>query len=227
MDCDADAGEQMMNPARVLAALRWRSAVPDRVFDRLYPEQVRRLSSVHWTPVSVALRAAEWLAPEAGARVLDVGSGPGKLCFIGAVARGGTWHGVERDPALVQVANAAAKRLDLERSTKFSAGEMEMVDWSSFDSLYFYNPFAAILFGEAPFAKAVRWSMLTDQIARTEAHLADLSVGTRVVTYEGFGGDMPDGYVLTHAEEIGNGQLALWIKQRSTRRARSDNPNGL
>ncbi len=103
----------------------------------------------------------------------------------------------------------------------FSAGEMEVVDWRSFDSLYFYNPFAAILFGEAPFAKAVRWSMLTDQIARTEAHLADLSVGTRVVTYEGFGGDMPDGYLLTHAEMIGNGQLALWIKQRSTRRARS------
>ncbi|MDB4962251.1 MAG: hypothetical protein JWP01_2250 [Myxococcales bacterium] len=210
----------MLSPARVLAALRWRTAVPDRVFDRLYPKHVRRLSSVHWTPVSVALRAAEWLAPTAGARVLDVGSGPGKLCCIGAAARGGTWHGVERDPALVEAANAAAKLLDLERSTTFSAGEMEVVDWHSFDSLYFYNPFAAILFGEAPFAKAVRWSMLTDQIARTEAHLADLSVGTRVVTYEGFGGDMPDGYLLTHAEMIDDRRLALWVKQRSTRGVR-------
>jgi hypothetical protein len=217
----------MMSPARVLAALRWRSAVPDRVFDRLYPKRVRELSSVHWTPVSVALRAADWLAPEAGARVLDVGSGAGKLCCIGAVARGGTWHGVERDPALVQVANAAAKRLDLQRSTMFSAGEMEVVDWRSFDSLYFYNPFAAILFGEAPFAKAVRWSMLTDQIARTEAHLADLSVGTRVVTYEGFGGDIPDSYLLTQTEMIGDGRLALWIKQRSTRRVRSKTTDGI
>jgi hypothetical protein len=98
---------------------------------------------------------------------------------------------------------------------------MEVVDWRSFDSLYFYNPFAAILFGEAPFARAVRWSMLTEQIARTEALLTELSVGTRVVTYEGFGGDMPDGYLLTHTEMIGNGQLALWVKHRSTRRARA------
>ena len=30
--------------------------------------------------------------------------------------------------------------------------------------------------------------------------------------------DMPDGYLLTHTEMIGTGQLALWIKQRSTRR---------
>ena len=211
-----------MNPARILAALRWRSAVSDRVFDRIYPTGVRRLSSVHWTPVAVALRAAAWLAPEPGARVLDVGAGPGKVCCIGAAARGGTWHGVERDPALVEVANAAAKLLDLQGSTMFSAGEMEVVDWRSFDSLYFYNPFAAILFGEAPFAKAVRWSMLTDQIARTEAHLAELSIGTRVVTFEGFGGDMPDGYLLTHTETIDDRRLALWIKQRSRHRAQSE-----
>lgn len=218
---DSTGDDRMMNPARLLAALRWRSAVPDRVFDRLYPAAVRRVSSVHWTPVAVALRAAEWLAPEAGARVLDVGSGPGKLCLIGAVARGGAWHGVERDPALVQVANAAAKLLDLERSTTFTTGEMELVNWRSFDSLYFYNPFAAILFGEAPFARDVRWSMLTDQIARTEAHLADLAVGTRVVTYEGFGGDMPGAYRLTDAEMIGDGYLALWVKQRTKRHART------
>lgn len=210
------------NHARpVLAALRWRAPVHDRVFDRLYPARIRRASSVHWTPVTVALRAAAWLAPEPGARVLDIGSGPGKLCCIGAVARGGTWHGVERDPVLVQAATRAAKLLEIEASTTFTAGEMDVVDWRSFDSLYFYNPFAAILFGPAPFAKTVRWSMLTAQIARTEALLADLPTGTRVVTYEGFGGDMPGGYVLTQAEMVPRGQLALWIKQRSTRRARS------
>ncbi|MBL0215169.1 MAG: methyltransferase domain-containing protein [Myxococcales bacterium] len=214
------------NPARVLAALRWRIAVHDRLFDRLYPERLRRLSSVHWTPVSVALRAAAWLAPEAGARVLDIGCGAGKLCCIGAASRGGTWHGVDRDPALVQAAIAAATLLDLQASTTFTTGEMEVVDWSSFDSLYFYNPFAAILFGPAPFPKSVRWTMLTEQIARTEAHLAELAIGTRVVTYEGFGGDMPDGYVLTQVELIRDGQLALWVKQRSRRRVRSSSGSG-
>lgn len=206
---------------RILAALRQRVGVHDRVFDRLYPEAVRRSSSTHWTPVSVALDAAAWLAPESGARVLDVGCGPGKLCCIGAAARGGQWHGVERDPSLVQAANAAARLLDLDAVTIFTAGEMESVDWRSFDSLYFYNPFAASLFGPAPFAKRVGWSMLTEQIARTEGLLAELPVGTRVVTYEGFGGDMPDGYTLTHAEMVRDGRLALWIKRRTTRRPRA------
>lgn len=211
----------MTNDAgQILGALRRRVGVDDRVFDRLYPDSVRRSSSIHWTPVSVALDAAAWLAPESGARVLDVGCGPGKLCCIGAAARGGSWHGVERDPELVEAANAAAKLLDLEHATSFTTGEMETVDWRSFDSLYFYNPFAASLFGPAPFAKKVGWSMLIEQIARTEALLAELPAQTRVVTYEGFGGDMPDGYVLTHAETIRDGRLALWIKRRTTRRTR-------
>jgi SAM-dependent methyltransferase len=204
----------------ILAALRRREGVRDRVFDRLYPESVRRSSSIHWTPVSVALDAAAWLAPEPGARVLDVGCGPGKLCCIGAAARGGTWHGVERDPELVEAAKTAARLLRLEGVATFTAGEMDVVDWGSFDSLYFYNPFAASLFGPAPFAKRLGWSMLTEQIAHTEARLAELPVGTRVVTYEGFGGDMPDGYVLTHAEMLRDGRLALWVKRRTTRRAR-------
>jgi len=210
----------MKNQARVVrTSLRWQVAVKDRAFDSLYPEEVRRLASLHWTPVAVALRAAAWLAPEAGARVLDVGSGPGKVCCIGALAQGGNWHGVERDSSLVDVANATAALLDVEQMATFRAGEMDLVDWREFDSIYFFNPFAAILFGPAPFDEHVRWSMLTEQIARTEARLAELQIGTRVVTYQGFGGDMPDGYALAQMELIGDAQLVLWIKQRATRRS--------
>lgn len=208
----------MIDVARaVVLALRWRIAVKDSAFDCLFPEEVRRSPSVHWTPVSVALRAATWLAPESGMRVLDIGSGPGKLCCIGALARGGKWHGVERDPVLVAVANATAALLEVTHDTTFCVGEMHFINWCDFDSLYFFNPFAAILFGPAPFERSVRWSMLTDQIAQTEARLAELPMGTRVVTYHGFGGDMPDGYALTAAELIKDGQLALWTKQRTTR----------
>ncbi|MCX5744734.1 MAG: hypothetical protein NT062_19780 [Proteobacteria bacterium] len=202
---------------RVLAALRCGVNVKDEAFDRLYPEEVRRVSSVHWTPVSVALRAARWLAPEAGRRILDVGCGPGKVCLIGAISCGGTWQGVERDPALVTVARATAALLEVAPSTAFHVGDMDVVDWSGFDSFYFYNPFAAILFGPSSYEPAARWPMLNDQIARTEAQLAALPIGTRVVTYNGFGGEMPDGYVATEAEPVGEGRLVLWVKQ-STRR---------
>lgn len=205
----------------IRTALRWRVAVSDRAFDRLFPDEVRDRSSIHWTPVSVAVKASAWLMPEPGMRVLDVGSGPGKVCCIGAVVRGGNWHGVERDASLVDVARATAQLLSIDRATTFCAGEMETVSWSAFEAFYLYNPFAAILFGPAPFDSTVRWRMLTDQIAQTEELLAARPHGTRVVTYEGFGGTMPDGYTAANVERFGDTQLTLWIKQRSMRRRSS------
>ena len=199
-------------------ALRWRVAVSDRAFDRIFPREVRERSSVHWTPVSIAVKAATWLMPQAGMRVLDVGAGPGKVCCIGALVRGGRWHGIERDAELVDVARETAELFALQKDTTFSAGEMDTVQWSDYDGFYLYNPFAAILFGPAPFESKVRLRMLMEQIARTEELLAGLREGTRVVTYEGFGGAMPDGYTVANVERFGDTQLTLWIMQRSQRR---------
>lgn len=206
-------GAQMKAAARaVLDALRWRVAVDDLTFDQLYPEHVRRLSPVHWTPVAVALRAAALLAPEAGMRVLDVGAGPGKLCCIGALAYGGTWHGIELDPALVAAATAVASWLEIDQRTSFHAGDMQQLDWDRFDSLYFYNPFETLLFGFGS-ADPKSWAVFADQVARTEERLSALSTGTRVVTFHGFGGEMPSSFALTFREAIGEGELALWVKQ--------------
>ena len=196
----------------VLEALRWRVPVEDLTFDRLYPDHIRRLSRVHWTPVPVALRAAALLAPEAGMQVLDVGAGPGKLCCVGALAYGGTWHGIELDPALVSAATQTAKWLEIDHCTNFHAGDMQELDWDRFDSLYFYNPFETLLFGCGT-ADAAAWAVFADEVARTEERLAALSTGTRVVTFHGFGGEMPSSFALTFMEAIGDGELALWIKQ--------------
>ncbi len=208
--------ERMTAEARtVQGALRWRAPVDDPVFDRLYPDHVRRLSRVHWTPVSVALRAAALLAPEAGMQVLDVGAGPGKLCCIGALGHGGSWHGIELNPTLVAAATAVAVRLEVVDRTSFQAGDMQQLDWDRFDSLYFYNPFESLLFGGP--VDDDRWAVFADQVARTEERLSALSTGTRVVTFHGFGGEMPSSFALTFMESVGDGELALWIKQPRAR----------
>jgi hypothetical protein len=201
----------------IIAAIRyavgWRIAITDDAFDRLYPESVRAMSAVHWTPVKVALRAASWLAPEPGMRVLDVGSGAGKLCCIGALATSSRWVGVERDPALVDAAAALATRLELAERARFTCGDMAVVQWKDFDSLYFYNPFEMVLYGASPPELPHRWTLFGNELDRVTTALAELPSGTRVVTYHGFGGDMPTGYVLVEAERAGAGQLALWVKQ--------------
>ncbi len=132
--------------------------------------------------------------------------------------QGGKWHGVERDASLVEVARATAQLLSIDEVATFCVGEMDTVSWSDFEAFYLYNPFAAILFGPAPFDSHVRWRMLTDQIAQTEELLAARPDGTRVVTYEGFGGTMPDSYTASNVERFGDTQLTLWIKQRSKHR---------
>lgn len=198
--------------AAVLAALRARSALDDAAFDALYPDAVRRLSIVHWTPVAVALRAAALLAPIAGMRVLDVGAGAGKLCCLGAVVHPGTWYGIERDPALVAVAIEIARDLEVDPCTRFCAGDALAADWRGYDSVYLYNPFESQRFGGG-FARAAGGAGYAEQVAAAEVRLAELAPGTRVVTFHGFGGEMPPDFALAELEEIEGGELALWIKR--------------
>jgi ubiquinone/menaquinone biosynthesis C-methylase UbiE len=163
--------------------------------EAVLPAHLRHLSSVHWTPSAVAARAVEWLAPAEAMRVLDVGSGVGKLCLIGAMRTSSHWYGVERERPLVASAIEAAETLGLRERTCFLHGDALAIDWSAFEALYFYNPF----------------DPGTD-IAHVEARLAALRPGVRVVTYCGFGGVMPAGYDQMASETIEDGELALWVR---------------
>lgn len=206
----------------VAAALRDRGELDDAVFDQLYPDHVRRLSIVHWTPVAVARRAAALLAPGRGMRVLDVGSGAGKLCCVAAVGHAATWCGIERDPSLVSVAAELAARLGVADRTQFCAGDALEADWREFDSIYFYNPFESQRFGGG-FARAAGSPGFAAEVAATEARLAELVPGTRIVTFHGFGGAMPTDFTLAGLEDVDGGRLALWIK-RTGRLARGSGP---
>jgi predicted RNA methylase len=198
----------------------------DPEFDRLYPDPIRRLSAVHWTPVSVALRAVALLAPESDMQLADLGAGPGKLCCIGALARGGTWCGVEQNPLLVAAAEHAAARLEVSAATRFVAADMMRLDWDRFDGLYLYNPFESVLFGCGR-PDGAGWTEFADRVAGTEERLSALSTGTRVVTFHGFGGEMPSSFQLVFSEAIGDGELALWIQRPRRAASRRRQPSAL
>jgi len=214
--------DTMMLVNEIITALRQRVAIADAVFDRMYADDVRRLSRLHWTPVSVALRAAAMLAPEPGMRVLDAGAGPGKLCCVAALSHAGHWHGLDGDPALVATARATARALDLEHCTSFAVGDLTTLDWGGFDSLYFYNPFEPLLFGHGPGARQ-GGAGFAERIAMVEQRLSELGTGTRVVTFHGFGGKMPPGFARA-ATGSDDGELALWIKQPRSRPRRAGSP---
>jgi len=187
----------------------------DDAFDDHLPRKVQVQSSVHFTPVSVARRAARLLAPNPGMRVLDVGAGPGKFCVVAASeVPACTFVGVELRPHLVRVAKRLAARM-LVANVTFLDGDALELDWSEYDAFYFYNPFAEQLSGRE-FALDSKMELMASKFIRyvtaTRERLARARVGTRVVTYHSFGAPVPRGYDLVETHLAGTDRLKLWVK---------------
>ena len=144
-DPHRDRHRAHFDPRQLAAELRDGGEVADHAFDRLYPAPLRTMSRVHWTPLAVARRAVELLAPLAGERMLDVGAGVGKVCLVGALRSPAHWTGLELRPALIRAAEQAARALGVAERTSFFATDMATFDWTGYDGVYLYNPFGEFL----------------------------------------------------------------------------------
>jgi predicted RNA methylase len=189
----------------------------DDVFDHQLPQRLQLKSALHFTPVEVARRAAHLLAPVPGLRILDVGAGLGKFCIIAARELPScTLVGVEIRPHLVKLARKVAARAGV-TNTLFIAGNALDVDWSEYDAFYFYNPFGEQLHDESfvlDRTMAFEPSRFLEYVTGVSQRLAAARIGTRVVTYHGFGAPAPAGYDLMETHAIATDRLELWIKQR-------------
>lgn len=206
-----------MTIPRPLAALCEGAAVSDEEFDRLLPTWARNVSGQHFTPVRVARRAAELLVAREGARVLDVGAGVGKLCVVGALTTAGRFVGVEQREHLVRAGRALMQKGQVPRCELLHANMTE-IDWRGFDAFYLYNPFAEHLreidaIDETIALSASARRRYLDFVA---ARLDESGPGARVVTYHGFGGEMPAGWLRRSSERCGTGPLELWVKDLYT-----------
>ena len=193
--------------------------VSDLQFDRTLSADMYQLSQVHWTPIPVILAALSLLKPSATSRVLDVGSGCGKFCLVASLVAPGHYTGIEIRPHLVE---AARQTQTLYRASRvdFRQGDMTQLDWSDFSDFYLYNPF-----WENKIAHQTRGPRVIDHsleldhqqfLLYTETVRRKLSgcpIGTRVVTYHGFGSDLPPGFIPVKSQLFGTGNLELWIKK--------------
>jgi predicted RNA methylase len=194
--------------------------IEDGVFDAIYPEDVRRLSPTHWTPVEAAVRAAQLLTRSPGARILDVGSGVGKFCIIAAAAVEASVSGVEQRGRLVDIAKGAAAVLGVD--VRFTHGTLADCDPAQVDGVYFFNPFAenhCLPSDRIDDAVELSESRRLRDVAQARDFLRAAHVGTRVVTYCGFGGELPDDYECISRERRA-GILELWVKAHAPKRAR-------
>jgi len=188
--------------------------VSDGFYDGLLSPRARKLANRHWTPVEAAKRAAFLLTEGRDRRVLDVGSGAGKFCIVGALTTPGHFFGVEQRSWLVKESATICKILRIPR-VRFHDAQMKELDWTQFDAFYLFNPFyeniddTARVDEEVPVSEA----LFHEYTALVGEKLSQAKAGTRVVTYHGFGAALPAAYQLEVRESFGDDYLELFVKR--------------
>jgi cyclopropane fatty-acyl-phospholipid synthase-like methyltransferase len=112
----------------------------DGDFDAVYPRSIRSVAEQHFTPLAVASRAAKFLVTRPGTKVLDIGSGAGKFCLIGASVTQGIFTGVEQRESLVSLSDRIARQHGVSK-VRFIHANVMSIDLTAFDAFYFFNPF--------------------------------------------------------------------------------------
>jgi SAM-dependent methyltransferase len=183
--------------------------ITDEEFDALYPQTIQQLAARHWTPVQVAKLASQFLVHKPNTRVLDIGSGAGKFCIIGAAYTKGHFTGVEQRRELVEISNHVATSLYIPNVT-FVNDNITSITFNDFDAFYFYNPFHENIDMVNKIDNATKMSReLYDSYSMfVNAQLASMPLGTRVVTYFAPLDIIPGNFVLQRT--LLEGALRFW-----------------
>ena len=207
-----------LSPRRVAEALQTRAHTTNNAFDRHLPRELRVVSGQHWTPISVAARAAEWLDELEVRTVVDIGSGAGKFCVAAALAGHCNFMGLEQRPRLVAAARALARLFEVEDRVCFVEGALGDVAIPVVDAYYLYNPFGENLLGPGEYLdEDVELSDERYQrdIKTVERLFQQARVGTCILIYNGFGGRVPDSYDEVRVDRELPNVLRMWRKERS------------
>jgi len=213
------AGDGRLSPQLIGHALRSGRCPRDRVFDRFLPPDIRAVSRQYWTPLAAAVRAAAWLDELNVRTVFDVGSGAGKFCVAAALAGRAHFVGIEQRARLVAVAADLARTFGVSERVSFAHGTFPDALVADADAYYFFNSFGENLFDpEHRLDEDVELSpsrYQADTIA-AERVLRQTRVGTYLLTYNGFGGFVPDSYSEVRVDRELPCVLRMWRKTATT-----------
>jgi hypothetical protein len=169
----------------------------DAHFDRYLTANLRAISAQSWSPLEVAARASQWFTELRIKNVVDIGSGVGKFCIAAALGSRCRFVGVERHSYLVEVASNLSRLFSVEHQVEFISGVFGEMPLPKAECYYLFNPFGDNLFDlgdglhEDPDASQARYLR---EVEQTELLLRALPAGAYVLTYNGFGGTLPDDF---------------------------------
>jgi cyclopropane fatty-acyl-phospholipid synthase-like methyltransferase len=186
----------------------------DAAFDSLYSLRAQQLSSIHWTPIEVAKKAAAHLTggPK-GKNILDIGSGVGKFCIVAAhIFPDHMFHGVEQRKALIDEA-IIAQNATKTTNVRFIHANFTELDMDDYDHIYFYNSFSENLFHYKPIDNLIDISeaIYNEYLTQFYEILEEKPSGTRVATFHCNDEYIPSSY--SRVQHITGEALRLWIKK--------------
>jgi predicted RNA methylase len=188
----------------------------DHEFDQIFPRSYQTLSEAQWSPVKAGRLVAEFLEGAGPAKFIDLGCGIGKLCLYLALATELRVYGVERRKNLVTIANDLCETNAPGRVQIFHSDMLDL-DWNEFDILYLYNPFMEHKCSSLSLNLIDRNIELSDRAYRhyvsgVYEKLTKLKDGQRVITFQGYGGQMPEDLKCMKTVKVDNGSVRLWAK---------------
>ncbi len=188
-----------------------KSRLDDKQFDALYPKRIQKHSFIHWTPMEIMETTIDWLKLNQNSRVLDIGSGVGKFCLLGAMRSKAQFTGVEKRGDLVEIAEKVKNQLQLENVT-FRNDDIVNVPFEDYTAFYYYNPFCEYIAEFDRVDDTITYD--PDTYRYYEDYVIDqldlLPVKTRVVTYCSGTFPLPASYEMR--DLLYDGKLALWVK---------------
>jgi SAM-dependent methyltransferase len=185
--------------------------VTDNAFDCIYPEKVKKLTQKHWTSVSIAKMASAFLAEKPGTKVLDIGSGVGKFCLIGATHTQGHFTGIEQRVDLVELSNRLAAYHGI-NNVKFVHANITSICFSDYDAFYFYNSFYENIDPDNKIDENIVLGLELYHLYTTYLfeQFSALPSGTRLVTQCAPIDSVPASFKLKNS--LCDGQLKFWEK---------------
>jgi predicted transcriptional regulator len=191
-------------------------SIDDFEFDKFFTGHIHDISDIHWTPIKVAIKASNLLTESSETKILDIGSGVGKFCVIGALTTNAHYTGVEYRKSLSEIAKKVVNKFNLKNVEILNSNIMD-IDFYKFDSFYFYNSFFENIFNES-FEDNIRIDNsveLSPELYKKYTEylfnkLNELNSGTKIVTYCGLNKQIPKSYRLEYVDPVYD--LKLWIK---------------
>jgi predicted RNA methylase len=177
--------------------LRAKQSISDEEFDAIYPEDVREHSNRHFTSVFLSQKAAQYLANGEEIEILDIGSGTGKFCLVGATCTKSHYTGVEHRKYLSDIAQECANTFVIPNVSFINANILD-IDFKTFDAFYIFNPFLETHDKSARMDQSVTIKTSDYDVFKNYvfSELDKKKIGTRLATYWTTDNQIPDSFEL-------------------------------